>query len=416
MKNVRRTASFAERRLGALLVVPMAAYCACCLAADTNGDTWRDPSTGHKVVRWSLREGPNETFYFHQNMFTGAGDKMVFTGRTPHGRSAFVLDFASHALNELTPAGNVNFEVVAPKKRVLFYLDGNTVFSVSLDTLETRRIAEVPPQFAHGRGFSLNADETLLAGCFAAGEEQFQGLPRKEMIRKTFESALPNTVYTIDAATGEIREILHENTWFGHVQCSPADPGLMEFCHEGPECRLERMWMIRADGTGLRRVYSSGVPRTMITHEFWTPDGQGLWFDLQIPRRFLRTKVMRPISYAAGPRVYLAKTDLGPGGTLRYRLKDHERSWHYNIAPDGKTLCGDGEGRFAMLSTRGRWITLYHPDGKRMRVERLCSMKKHSYTIAPNTHFTPDGKWVVFTSDHTGSAQVYAVEVDRSDG
>jgi len=38
-------------------------------------------------------------------------------------------------------------------------------------------------------------------------------------------------------------------------------------------------------------------------------------------------------------------------------------------------------------------------------------MKRHSYRIAPNAHFTPDGKWVVFLSDMDGSPQIYAVEV-----
>jgi oligogalacturonide lyase len=42
-------------------------------------------------------------------------------------------------------------------------------------------------------------------------------------------------------------------------------------------------------------------------------------------------------------------------------------------------------------------------------------MKNHNWKTGPepNTHFTPDGRWVVFQSDVGGTTQVYAVEVER---
>ena len=39
---------------------------------------WIDPSTGHRVVRLS-RESGSSSFYFHQNAYTAAGNKMVFS-------------------------------------------------------------------------------------------------------------------------------------------------------------------------------------------------------------------------------------------------------------------------------------------------------------------------------------------------
>lgn len=384
------------------------------LGQASSPDEWTDPDTGHKVVRLSRRDGANETPYFHQNPFTAQGDKMVFMGATAHGRSVFTVDLKTLDIREITPGRNIGFEVVAPKRRELFYLSGNTVYATHLDTLETREVATVPERYGHGRGLSVNSDETLLAGCYGLGEEKFQGLPRKEMIWRTFEAKLPNALYTIEIAAGKTAEFYHANTWLGHVQFSPSDPTLIEFCHEGPGRLTERMRLIRADGTDLRKVYESGARKTLVTHEFWTPEGQGLWFDLQIPRLFLRNRMMAAINYAVGPHFYLARTDITTGQTTQYTLHRHQRSWHYNIAPDGRILCGDGEGRYSKVSKRGRWITLYRPEGRKMRAERLCSMRSHSYTIAPNTHFTPDGKWVVFTSDQSGTPQVYAVEAAPS--
>ena len=136
-------------------------------------DEWVDPDTGHRIIRLSRREGNNETFYFHQNCFTASGDKMVFMGSTDQGRSAFTSDLKTFEVKQVTTARNVGFEVVAPKRRELFYLNGDTVYATQLDTLETREITKVPAHYGSGRGFTVNTDETLLAGCYGLGEDKF---------------------------------------------------------------------------------------------------------------------------------------------------------------------------------------------------------------------------------------------------
>ena len=375
-------------------------------------DEWIDKDTGHKIIRLSRGEGNYEMFYFHQDPFTAEGDKMVFIGSTEKGRAAFTVDLKTLETRRITSDHPVSFEVVAPKRRELFYLSGDTVYSTHVDTLSTRAIAKVPAYYGFGRGFSVNADETLLAACYAKGEETFYNtMPRDKWIKAIFEAELQNVIYTISIETGEVREFHTENAWLGHVQFSPTDPTLLEFCHEGPERRLHRMWLIRADGAGLTKVYPASVPETLVTHEFWDQDGDNIWFDLQVPR--LRGK-MDFVTYVFGPHTYLARTSIKNGESTLYPLKRSQMCWHYNISKDGTLLCGDGEGRFFELARSARWIDLFVPEGDRLRVERLCNMKRHSYKTAPNAHFTPDGKRVVFLSDMDGSPQVYAVEVQAS--
>ena len=117
------------------------------------------------------------------------------------------------------------------------------------------------------------------------------------------------------------------------------------------------------------------------------------------------------MTYLFGPRAYLGKANIVAGESTRYRIPLHCRSWHYNISRDGTLLCGDGEGRFFDIGPSGKWIYLYRIRDGKIVTERLCDMSRHSYTIAPNAHITPDNKWVVFTSDMHGLAQVYAVEI-----
>lgn len=371
-----------------------------------------DPATGHRVLLLSRRPGSNETLYFHQNPFTETGDKMVFIGNTEKGRNAFTVDLKTFEVQQVTDLP-VGLEVVAARRRELFYLSGETVYATHLDTRVTREIARVPASYQHGRGLSLNADETLLAGCFCQGEETYyQKMPREEWIQALFRDKLPNAIYTIQIETGEVQEFYREDEWLGHVQFSPTDPELLEFCHEGPERELDRMWTIRTTETQAHNVYEKTFSRELVTHEFWDPSGAAIWFDLQVPR-WLSRKI-RPLEQVLFPSTYLARIDLETGKTQRFPLKVQHYCWHYNVSPDGRLLCGDGEGRSFRVCPSGRWIYLFRPNGNRLKVERLCSMKGHSYKIAPNAHFTPDGQWVVFQSDTSGTSQVYAVQIARS--
>jgi oligogalacturonide lyase len=384
----------------------------CASAWSVPPDEWIDAATGHKVQWLSRREGNNEVFYYHQNIFTAVGDKMVFAGSTPLGRCAFTLTLDTLEIEQITTDGGLAFEVVAPKRRELFYMRGDTVFATHVDTGVTRTIANVPEPYHFGRGLSINADETQLLGCYALGEQGYSNKPREQFIAETFEAKLPNALYAIGIESGRVHEFHHENVWFGHAQFSPTDPSLVEFCHEGPERRLDRMWLIRTDGSGLTKARERTVVDEFVTHEFWQPDGSGLWFDLQLPcRAYQGRKTL--FSYIFPPAAFLAFRDIAAGSEQRYRLKRSQISWHYNVAPGGQLLCGDGEGRFFELGPSGKWINLYRPRDGKIDVERLCSLRDHSYQAAPNARFTPDGRWVVFQSDMHGDMQVYAVSVEK---
>lgn len=39
---------------------------------------------------------------------------------------------------------------------------------------------------------------------------------------------------------------------------------------------------------------------------------------------------------------------------------------------------------------------------------------RHDYSLEPNVSFTPDGKWVVFSSNMFGPRHVFAVEVAKA--
>ncbi len=362
-------------------------------------DEWVDPDTGHRVVRLSRVPGRSISFYFHQNAFTPQGDKMVFDNMAPaEGHRLLVLDLASRRVQPLTASG-VQGGVVARHSRTVFYERHGAVYETAIDSGVTRLIARLP---FHGSAATVNADGTLLAGTFAEPGHGpvFRGKRPRDWFEKIFEARRPQWLFTVDIATGQIHNFYRYQGWVGHVQFSPTDPTLLMFCHEGPWQKVDRIWVIRTDGSGLRLLHKRSIPMEIAGHEFWAPDGKTVWFDLQVPR---------------GKEFYLAGVNLETGHETRYRIERDEWSVHYNISRDGKLFAGDGGApNMVAHAAHGKWIYLFTPraDGA-LRAEKLVNMARQDYSLEPNVNFTPDGKWIVFRGNFDGVPQVYAVSVKK---
>ena len=378
-------------------------------AAERPPREWIEPTTGHRVVRLS-REPGTSSLYFHQNGYTADGDKLVVSTR--EGLSAIQL-----RTREIEPivegrAGNV---IVGRKTRQVFYTRDGAVFATHLDTRATRRIATFSREFGRGSGFALNADETLLAGSwvedgrgtnFPPPASAAPGLrpdypPGKgAMMERRWAAALPMALYTVNIESGEIKTFHHTTNWLNHVQFSPTDPALLMFCHEGPWHKVDRIWTIRTDGTGLRKIHIRTMDMEIAGHEFFNPDGKIIWYDLQTPK----SKVF-----------WLAGRELATGRLIKYSVERGHWSVHFNVSPDGKLFAGDGGGpRSVAAPGNGRWIYLFTPKDGKLEVERLVDLSKHNYELEPNVTFTPDGKWIVFRSNLHGPTHVYAVESKKA--
>jgi oligogalacturonide lyase len=368
-------------------------------AAPVLRDDWVDADTGHRVVRLSRVPGASESFYFHQNAFTPEGDKMVFGNIQPGSSNRLmVLNWKTRAIEPLTEPG-VGGAVVARRSRHVYYQHAGQVCVADLDTHATRVIASLPEGWGAG---TVNANETLLAGTFvASGPKIDHSGPKSTWFKKTFDAKRPQCLFTVEVATGKTNVFHHYEGWLGHVQFSPTDPTLLMFCHEGPWDQLDRIWLIHTDGTGLRLMHQRTMPMEIAGHEFWSPDGKTLWFDLQMPR---------------GTKFFLGGVDVASGKEIRYPIERDQWSVHYNISGDMRLFAGDGGGPGMVAhAENGKWLYLFTPQsGGTFRAERLVNMAAHDYMLEPNANFTPDKKWIVFRGNFDGSPQVYAVEVAKA--
>ena len=228
---------------------------------------WIEPVTGHRVVRLS-RESGSSSLYFHQNAYTGEGDKMIIT--TPSGLAT--VNLKTHELDLVVPGGRNGIGgssgiEVGRKSRQVYYTrrdESNqvTIFATHLDTKATREIGKLP---FFGTFGGVNADETLLIGAYSERQRQSDSQTNSPAstnstaasafpVRRGFQrfGSAPRSMklFSVSTKTGEVKTFHPSTNWLNHVQCSPTDPDLILFCHEGEWHEVDRVWTIRVGRPG----------------------------------------------------------------------------------------------------------------------------------------------------------------------
>jgi len=409
---------------------------------------WVDPKTGHRVVRLS-REPGSTSFYFHQNAYTPEGDKLLIS--TPSGLAT--VNLKDRALEVVVPRGNFagggsSGVEVGRKSRQVYYSvrgeRGTLVRATHLDTKVTRDIVQLP---FFGAFNGVSADETLLIGTInerppavarpaesAPQSKQIAEQPAQRPDNDARQSFAARTnlsrsmkFFAANIATGEVKFFNPSTHWLNHAQCSPTDPMLMLYCHEGTWHDVDRVWTLRIGTDSPKLMHRRTMPYEIAGHEFFSHDGQLVCYDLQTPR---------------AKEFWLASVNVATGERVRYGVARNEWSVHYNISYDGKLFAGDGGGPKSVANRtpmpdnkpldpagNGQWIYLFRPkqdfksetiDGEPVKVgrfdaERLVDLGAHNYDLEPNVTFTPDDKWIVFRSNMHGERHVYAVEVAKAE-
>jgi oligogalacturonide lyase len=392
---------------------------------------WIEPATGHRVIRLS-RDPGTASLYFHQNPYTATGDKMFVT--TANGLATIDLTTLGVSPPKVEPigTGRAGSPIVGRKTRQVFYVRGGSLYATHLDTKATREVTKLPAGLSGASGLAINADETLLA---STGNDP----QAAERARANPGGATPPPppgsrggprsmcLFTVDVKTGDVKKIHYDTAWLNHTQFSPTDSTQILFCHEGTWDDVNRIWTIRADGTGRKLMHRRTMPNEIAGHEFFGHDGTMVWYDLQTPR---------------SKEFWLAGVNLKTGERIRYPIERRHWSVHYNQSHDGKLFAGDGGGPNSVANRtprpesktlsppgNGQWIYLFTPRPDqyetiqvenetvkvgRLDTERLVDLSKHDYRLEPNLTFTPDNKWIVFRANMHGATHTYAVEVRKS--
>lgn len=200
----------------------------------------------------------------------------------------------------------------------------------------------------------------------------------------------------VDTQSGKSEIILQRDT-VAHLQFCPDDNNLLFYA--GP--LKDRVWVIHRDGTGNRRLYQR-APGEWITHETWIPG----------------TRELAITDWPHGVRAIHADTG-------EERRVCSFNAWHPVADRSGKRMVADtnfpdiGLQLFDAQDGVGQPIPLAYPEASSMGEHWAGPFPYENGPIAVNapqhTHphpsFSPDGRYVLYTSDRTGHAQLYELDL-----
>ncbi len=303
----------------------------------------------------------------------------------------FAEEVTTGQLIQLTDREDLNEWSIHPSHdgRFAYFTAGSGAWRVSTDTLQEECLAN----FGNASILAPGSVGDAMGTTTLSHNDRFWAVP----IRVAEMAQLQ----IIDTSSGE-HKVVVEAANIGHPQFHPRDANLLRYARSFSE----RMWVVNRDGSENRLAYvRDPESKQWIVHEVWHP-------------------LRRELLTVDWPRGMIG-VDVDTGAIRRVC---EFNAWHAMISRDGsRMVCdttfpdqglfifdpNDGLGKPHFLcasqsSNKGdHWGVGHCPyDDGPVRVHA----PQHTH---PHPHFSPDGRRVVFTSDRTGHAQLYEVEIEK---
>ncbi len=211
----------------------------------------------------------------------------------------------------------------------------------------------------------------------------------------------PTALIRFDLLTGEAALVLTWNEGFSHPMINPTDPDTITFVPHGSRCwnmdlpQAQRCRTMVADvATGKPRPLLTPRRFRTITHESWSPDGRRLFFFDKNGGEWL------PVSVCSVN---------ARGGDWQCHYTSYEH-WlgHGVVSPDGRWFVSDcqkpNESPLLLIDLQsGKARILCWPN--------TSQVGGHAASAHCHPSFSPSGNHIVYTSDQTGTPQVYLLSL-----
>ena len=361
-----------------------------------------DTETGHEVIRMTPPHIICHRNYFYQKCFTQDGSKIIFGGAFEGHWNYYLLDIEKQQATQLTEgAGDNTFGgfLYDDDKSRWYVKNSRELRRVDLESFEEHVVYEVDDEWVAYGTWVANSDCTKLVG-IEIKKSDWQPLTDWSKFRAFYFTQPECRLINIDLYTGEPRVILQEKRWLGHPIYRPFDDNTVAFCHEGPRDAIDaRMWLINEDGSNLRKVRQH-APGESFTHEFWVPDGSALYY----------------VAHKENdPQRYLFSAD--PHSLDNRQLMAIPPCSHLMSNFDGSLIVGDGAPHNTgdiSLNDPFIWVFDIAAGTQKAICQHNTSWKVldgDRQVTHPHPSFSPDNKWVLYTSDEEGMPALYLCAV-----
>lgn len=352
-----------------------------------------DSRSGKTV--WQMTDTPGRVTrgqYATQNLATPDGEWLIYGSDRANEKGRldlFRMNLKTGESVQLTESAlgtNPQWAHLSPDGREVYYIEDTNHFrAVNIHTLEERSLGRVEG-CTRPHQLTVSPDNRFIANALFLEDK-----PEEDFLTKPYGFLIRSAIVVIDTRTGAQRRLIDGNTPRTHVSYCPADPNLLCYCYGGPWWRVQRLWLIRADGSNNRPIFLQ-THFEGAGHEFWGHSGARLYV------------------FCNGGRQ--------PQGLWSVDVRTGEERCVLAGACDGHGTANPQEDRYVVNelfrdTEQGLWIAKKGSS----QPEFLCRAGKGGHTIptgqggAAHARFLPDGKRIAFSSAITGSGELYLVEI-----
>lgn len=366
-------------------------------------EEYRDEETGAVVRRLTGDGSDNAHLYFTSTSFAGEGaDRVIISSDRGGQRAYYLLEIPDATMVQVTEPSDTAFEhaCLDPAGRWLFAFRGRSLFRVDLQSLRAEEIYRVPEGFkrslptctADGRYVAFGYQEDLKVSTDVGRIYSTMG--------EVYYQHPASVVMRVDSEAGEAIAVWGERNWISHVIIDPTNPDLIMFCHEGGGHVKQRMWTVDLrDGPKrqARPLFHQHLGESCC-HEYFTRQGEvGFQCNAQHDGR------------SEGYNCFIR----ADGTWLRQFLLPGQRPGHIQSNSDNSLVVGDSGYLSPDDSEGGAYMSLIRHVEGRGEVTRLCRHDTSWKTQISHPHpiFSPDDRWVLYTSDAGGACNVYMADV-----
>lgn len=345
---------------------------------------FQDSLTRHEVWQITAHDSASVAVYFERQAFTRDDNYVVFGSKRSGDWQIYRADLATGAIIPVSDKKGIHPYrfTIHPDGQHVWYIHDQMLFKCRVATLDEKMVFDFREKFSRRIDFS----------------NSFTSDAKYTLITTPSDSGL--SIYRVNLETGAIE---HAVTWttgsFSHPLICPTNPDLITFV-PGPDTQNDmtlpmdqraRTWIVNM-GTGKVKQFLTMPYGFRATHETWSWDGQRFFFFKKTEPGWI------PVS--------ICSIDQNGDNFREYYAHSEIRLGHGISTIDGKRFVTDGQdphhnplilinldnGATTFLCWPNASITAGH--GKFAHVHPSLSLS---------------GRFVCYTSDCTGTPQVYVV-------
>ncbi|TBL70776.1 oligogalacturonate lyase family protein [Paenibacillus thalictri] len=362
------------------------------------GRTFQDAKSGVSVRQLTDYQAHNYHLYFTENGWYDGGKRLLFVSDRSNCTNLFSIELDMGRITQLTGlTEGCDFlsACLNPQGTKAYYKHRNTITEVDLATLAEKQLYEGPAGFQAGQ-ISVSADGAYVLTNLV---EDLSHRIRTDLHsgyvghREIMEARPLSRIVQIPVSGGEARTVVEERDWIGHVNPSPVHPHLLTYCHEGPwQLVDQRIWGCDAATGRTWPIRPRREELEMVGHEYWLESDE-----------------------QSGGRIgYHGFRANGTGffGSISLDNTDMEETefafvnWHAHGDGDRQVIV-DGRAPVQDLIYWRRGVDGFAQ--AKLLAEHRCSF--HVQKVHAHPRFSPDGSKLLFTSDRSGYANLYLLDI-----